>query len=292
MPARDQLDIDRKSAPFSGLTGIRRLDSHRSGHASIEHARHQLYVGTEKKTSTHVLVKVTSKPGVFYQQDLSNEIATLLTINRDLPRSRYFAEVREHGALRDSRTYLVTSLFDELPLAATIGPERMPGRLVGHLRMAIETTRALMELHGIGVFHVDLNTMNILFRSELGKPIVRIVDFESSYEVARHGRAGSFYNPPTTPRYSAPELTERAPDARSDIFSLGAVLYTALAGLDWTWRGDAHSSVAADPALDPPLREILLTAVSNKPDKRFASAKAMQEALGAYLERIWPGREW
>lgn len=291
MPSRDLLDIDRKSLPFSALTGVRRLDSHRRGQGSVEHARHQLYIGTEKKTSTHVLVKVTSKPGVFYQQDLSNEVASLLTINRDLPRSRYFAEVRDHGTLRDSRTYLVTSLFDELPLAMTIGPERIPERLVGQLRTTIEITHALMELHGIGVFHVDLNTMNILFRSELGRPIIRIVDFESSYEVARHG-AGSFYNPPTTPRYSAPELSEQAPDARSDVFSLGAVLYTMLAGLDWTWRGDAYSSVAADSALDPPLKDILLTAVANQPARRFGSAKAMQDALGSYLERIWPGREW
>ncbi len=291
MPSRGQLDIDRRSPPFNALTGVRRLDSHRSGHASTEHVRHQLYVGTEKKTSTHVLVKVTSKPGVFYQQDLSNEIATLLTVNRELPQSPYFAEVRDHGMLRDSRTYLVSSLFDELPLATTIGPERIPGRLVGHLRTAIEIARALTELHSIGVFHVDLNTMNILFRSEFGKPIIRIVDFESSYEVARHG-AGSFYNPPTTPRYSAPELTERAPDARSDVFSLGAVLYTLLAGRDWTWSGDAPSSVARDSAIDVPLKEILLMAVANKPEKRFGSAKAMQDALSSYLERIWPGREW
>lgn len=291
MPSRDQLDIDRKSPPFSGLSGIRRLDSHRSGHASVEHVRHQLYIGTEKKTSTHVLVKVTSKPGVFYQRDLSNEIATLVTINRELPRSPYFAEVREHGTLRDSRTYLVTSLFDELPLATTIGPERIPDRLVGHLRTAIEVTRALVDLHGIGVFHVDLNTMNILFRTAFGKPIIRIVDFESSYETARHG-TGTFYNPPTTPRYSAPELTGGPPDARSDIYSLGAVLYTTLAGLDWTWSSDAFDAVEADRSLDPPLKEILLASVAVNPDRRYDSAKAMQVALGAYLERIWPGRDW
>ena len=291
MPFRDQLDIDRKSPPFNGLTSIRRLDSHRSGHASVEHVRHQLYVATEKKTATHVLVKLTSKPGIVYQSDLSNEVATLLTINRELPRSRYFAEVRDHGTVRDGRTYLVTSFFDELPLATTIGSERAPERLVLHLRTAIEVTRALSELHGIGIFHVDLNTMNILFRSEFGRPIVRIVDFESSYEVARHG-SGAFYNPPTTPRYSAPELPAHPPDARSDVYSLGAVLYSLLAGFDWTWHGDAWSSVKADDVIDAPLKKILLSCVAVRPGDRYASAKDVHDDLGRYLEQIWPGREW
>jgi len=40
--------------------------------------------------------------------------------------------------------------------------------------------------------------MNILYRAEKGQPVIRIVDFESSYEAARHS-GGPFYNPPTTP---------------------------------------------------------------------------------------------
>jgi hypothetical protein len=38
-----------------------------------------------------------------------------------------------------------------------------------------------------------------------GETVIRVVDFESSYEVARHGN-GIFYNPPTTSGYCAPEL--------------------------------------------------------------------------------------
>lgn len=281
-----------EGAPFDRLTSVRRLAAERSGKGSGEHARHQLYAARDPQTRTHVLVKVTSKPGLVYEQNLSNEIASLTTINRELPDSRHFPLLREHGRLRDGRLYVVMSLFDELPLAMSIADTRMSDRLVGHLRTALTVAAAVMPLHAVGIYHVDLNPMNILFRSEQGRPIIRIVDFESSYEETRHGRGGVFYNPPTTPRFSAPEVSRRAPDARSDLFSLGAVLYTQLTGYRWTWDGEAGDCVALDRDLDPELHAALARAVAADPDQRFPSVAAWRAALAAYLERIWPGRSW
>src|SRR5215203_2850117 len=215
------LGIDWKSPPFDQFRGLHRLAADRSGHASWQHARHQLYVARDPRTRANVLIKLTSKPGLVYEKDLVNEVASLSTINRELPESRHFPVLLEHGRLRDGRVYLTTSFFDEWPLGTTIGPERLPGRDVTHLRTAIEVGTALIELHSLNIWHVDLNPMNILYRSEGGRPVIRIVDFESSYEVARHG-AGVFYSPPTTTGYTAPEVSRRAPDARSDVFSLGA----------------------------------------------------------------------
>ena len=58
--------------------------------------------------------------------------------------------------------------------------------------------------------------MNILYWFEKGRAVIRIVDSESSYEVARHAK-GVFYNPPTTAGFCAPEVHERAPDPRADV---------------------------------------------------------------------------
>jgi len=284
-------DIDGKSPPFDRFESIGRLATTRGGHASPEHARHQLYVARDKRSHGNVLIKLTTKPGIVYQNNLINEIATLSTINRELPDSRYFPFVVEHGRLRDGRTYLATSLFDELPLAMTIGPEPAPERMVTHLRTAIEVAKALGEIHPLNIFHVDLNPMNILFRTERGRPLIRLVDFESSYDLARHS-AGVFYDPPTTAGYCAPEISSRAPDARSDLFSLGAVLYTMLASYHWTWGSDVGTSLIANRDLDPEIKEILLIAVDPDPDRRYASVGEYHDALAAYLERIWPGRSW
>jgi serine/threonine protein kinase len=280
-----------QSAPFKRFRSIQRLGPDRSGHASVEHVRHQLYVGRDTASHADALIKVTTKPGLVYQQNLTNEIATLSTVNRQLPDSRYFPLLWDHGRLSDGRAFLITSLFSEWPLATTIGPERRPERLVVHLRTALEVAAALAELHRIGVFHVDLNPMNILYRFEKGRPVIRIVDFESSYEVARHA-AGAFYNPPTTAGFCAPEVHDRAPDRRADVFSLGAVLYTMIAGYGWTWGGELSASIEADSELDSDLTTILLTAVGLDPDRRYQSVQDMHASLAAYLESIWPGRSW
>lgn len=291
MPRTGTSDIDVKAPAFPRFENIRRLGTARSGHGSPEHARHQLYVGRDKRSRGNVLIKLTTKPGIVYEKNLINEIATLSTINRELPDSRYFPFVVEHGRLRDGRTYLAMSFFDELPLAMTIGPEPVPSRMVAHLRTAIEVARALIEIHGLKIFHVDLNPMNILYRAERDRPVIRLIDFESSYESARHS-AGVFYDPPTTAAYCAPEVSSRAPDARSDLFSLGAVLYTMLASYQWTWTSDVGTSVAENSDLDQELKEILLNCVDPDPDKRYPSVRVCHDAVGAYLERIWPGRSW
>jgi serine/threonine protein kinase len=271
------------------LRNVRRLRPDRSGHASIEHVRHQLYVGWDTETRADALLKVTSKPGLVYEQNLANEVAVLSTISRELADAQCFPSLIDHGRLPDGRMFVIMSLFEEWPLATTIGPERRPDRLVGHLRTTLAVGAALDALHRVGIFHVDLNPMNILYRSEQGRPVIRLVDFESAYEVARH-ETGVFYNPPTTTGFSAPEVPDHAPDARADVFSLGAVLYTMIAGYQWTWDADLSDRIDADQDLDADLVAILMTAVDRDRDRRHPSVHDMCAALAVYLESIWPGR--
>jgi serine/threonine protein kinase len=285
----DTTGIDTKSPPFDRMRNVRPLATSRSGQASPEHRRHRFYVGRDHATSAQMLVKVTTRPGVFYERNLQNEIESLTTVNRELPTSTVFPVVDGHGRLADGRLYIVMYLFDELALATAIDSDR--ARTVLHLRTAIEVARAMVKLHGIPMFHVDLNPMNILRRVEQGRPVIRIIDFESSYEPSRHA-AGVFYDPPVTDGYSAPELSRQTPDARADVFSLGAVLYTTLAGFGWTWRGSVESSVSEDAELDPGLRSILMSAVASTPEGRYQSMRDFSDALSEYLESIWPGRAW
>jgi serine/threonine protein kinase len=289
MPRIDTaMDFDPKSPPFDRFKGIQLLAQNRRGHVSADSARHHLYVGSDKQSHASVLIKVTARPGLTYQDNLKNEIASLLTINGSIPESPYFPVVREHGKLRDGRVYIIASFFHEFPLATAIDKERIPGKAAAYIRTAMEIARALGELHGLKIYHVDLNPMNILLRLEHRRPIVRIIDFESSYEWSRHS-AGAFYNPPNTPGYSAPEISRQAPDGRADLFSLGAVLYTMLAGYRWTWEAEVWTCVDGDPDIDPDLKEILLKAVDQNPDNRYPSVEGFQADLAACLERRWPG---
>ena len=137
------IDFDPKSPPFDRFKGIQPIATDRRGHVSVESARHHLYVGSDRQSHASVLIKVTSRPGLTYQDNLANEIASLLTINGSLPESRYFPVVREHGRLRDGRVYIVESFFHEFPLASAIGKERIHGKTVAYIRTAIEIARAL-----------------------------------------------------------------------------------------------------------------------------------------------------
>jgi serine/threonine protein kinase len=285
------LTIDPASPPFDRYKAVRWLAPKRSGHASRDVGRHHLFIARDRRNPVDVLIKVTSKPGLVYEQDLENERQTLSTINRDLPRSPYFPFVYDDGRLPDGRRFLVTSLFDEFPLATIIGTEPEPSRLVRNVRIGIEVARALGEIHALEIFHVDVNPMNVLYRTGTDRPTIRLIDFESSYERRRHG-AGVFYSPPTTTGYSAPEVPGQPPDARSDVFSLGAVLYTLLAGYRWEAAGNLSGRVAADTDIDDDLRRVLLRAVDTNPERRVATVAQFEAALGAYLERIWPGRSW
>lgn len=291
MPRSAPLTIDPGSPPFDRYKGLRWLAPERSGHEPNDRGRHHLFIARERHNPVNVLIKVTSKPGLVYEQDLENEFRSLSTLNQRLPRSGYFPFVHDQGRLHDGRRFLVTSLFDEFPLATVIATAPEPALLVRDLRIGIEIARALAELHSVDIVHVDLNPMNVLYRTGTDRPVIRIVDFESSYERRRHATGGP-YNPPTTAGYSAPEVGHQAPDARADVFSLGAVLYTLLAGYH-RWPGtDVRGRVEAETALDADLKTALLQALDPDPDRRFQSISRFEAALGAYLERIWPGRAW
>jgi hypothetical protein len=87
-------------------------------------------------------------------------------------------------------------------------------------------------------------------------------------------------------------VPHQAPDARSDLFSLGAVLYAALAGYRWTDDEEVSTRVKADPEIDAALKDALLAAVDPVPGNRYPSVQEFQTALATYLEQIWPGRSW
>jgi hypothetical protein len=76
------------------------------------------------------------------------------------------------------------------------------------------------------------------------------------------------------------------------VYSLGAVLYTMLAGFEWTWHSDAAAAIERDREIEPELTAVLRRAVEPDPTGRFRSMQEFHDAVAAYLERIWPGRSW
>ncbi|HZI16146.1 MAG TPA: protein kinase, partial [Myxococcus sp.] len=163
-----------------------------------------------------------------------------------------------------------------------------------------EVAAAMHEAHRLGVIHRDLKPANILVeRHEDGRLFPVVTDFGLAHEASfEHGltRSGAVLG---TPAYMAPEQARgdtRAIDRRSDVYGLGATLYELLTGeppfSDATVLGTLSKVLHEDPVpprsrvphLPADLETIVLKCLSKDPDGRYASARALAEDLGRYMD--------
>ncbi|WAZ19548.1 protein kinase [Streptomyces cinnabarinus] len=148
--------------------------------------------------------------------------------------------------------------------------------------------RSLEFAHRKSVLHGDIKATNVLVTRD-GQ--VKVKDFGV--------RAPGHERVPLSPvQYLAPErITGRPPDARSDLYATGCLLYELLTG-EAPFTGDTTLSVLSGHTLDDPeppsrvvpaipaeLDAIVLRALAKDPDQRFVSAKMMRTALESRSDR-------
>ena len=165
-----------------------------------------------------------------------------------------------------------------------------PGRAA---RLVAEVARALDFAHNAGLIHRDIKPDNILIGAN---DEARLTDFGLVHEVVG-GTLTLPHHALGTPAYLAPEqaLGESA-DPRSDVYSLGAVLYTLLCGRP-PYDGNLPSAVLVrvvtepprplqerDPDLPQSLTAICERAMSRHIEERHATASALARDLEAFLE--------
>jgi Tol biopolymer transport system component len=154
------------------------------------------------------------------------------------------------------------------------------------IRITIQCAAALDAAHRAGIVHRDIKPENLMLRRD---GVVKVVDFGlASITVAGEEPARSLTESGGvmgTPRYMSPEQARgQKPDQRSDVFSLGAVLYEMVAGLP-AFPGSTAAEVFAallstqpqpgDRALDP----ILSRALQKNRDARYSTMKEFADDL-------------
>jgi serine/threonine-protein kinase PpkA len=217
----------------------------------------------------------------------------LKVLNRALRNDPVFLErfVREYKLVASLNSAFVARIYDQgfsgdhpyiamefLPSGTLASRIREGLTTRASLRIAAQIAQALDAIHSRGIVHRDLKPANILFRAD-GRPV--LVDFGLARDLTISSTltvAGQFL---ATPRYMSPEQCQGLEvDARSDLYSLGAVLYEMITGRKIYDGANAAEVINMHVNAPPPQLAELLAChqplldrlLAKNPDERFQSA--------------------
>lgn len=192
---------------------------------------------------------------------------------------------------KKSRPYLVTEFLDGCTLACVLHLTKpLPER--DALKIAAGVCQALRHMHDRGVVHRDIKPANIMLCRDR---TLRVMDFGLASEISTPRSIIAALTPLFgTPEYMSPEqVCNKRTDERTDIYSLGVVLYQMITGSlpfqdEDPWRaaemratGDPVAPRRINPSLSPQAEEIVLRAMRRKPSDRYPDAAAFRAALDA-----------
>jgi eukaryotic-like serine/threonine-protein kinase len=233
----------------------------------------------------------------------------------DLALKRFFQEARVTAGLRHPNTirvfdfgqddsgllYIAMELLTGVTLKQELKARQEQDRAFTEreaIDIGVQVTRSLGEAHAAGLVHRDLKPDNIfLAYLEGDEPIVKVLDFGiaklQNESLTLGGNAGI----PGTPAYMSPEqVTQEELDGRSDLYSLGVVLYSLIAGAA-PFKGQEAMQVLYSQVHHPPpdlrsraktpisddFARVIHRALEKDPAKRPASAKEMRAMLQACI---------
>ena len=181
------------------------------------------------------------------------------------------------------RVCMVMEWVEGRPLREILDEEKKlsPERAV---RIALQVCEALAYIHEQGVVHHDLKPENIMVDEN---DCIKLIDFGIAGEArTRWSLFGKFTKAMGTPDYASPEqIRGKRGDARSDVYSLGAILYELLTGevpfsgsdpvvaMNQRLLTEPEPPREINPEISPQLQEIVLQALESQPDYRYATAR-------------------
>jgi serine/threonine protein kinase/TolB-like protein/tetratricopeptide (TPR) repeat protein len=283
------LDLRRPGDDLGG----RSLGSYRLLSRIGAGAMGEVYAAHDEKLNRRVAVKLIAK-------DVARDVDRLQRFRQEAHAASSLNHpnivvVHDVGELEE-RPFIVTELVEGVTLRQRLkaGPLSVPDAI----EIALQVTSALAAAHARGLVHRDIKPENVMLRPD---GYVKVVDFGlAKLARAEHapvaGAASTGLTQPGhaagTPAYMSPEQARAEPvDARTDVFSVGAVLYEMVTGrLPFT--GESHAVIFSEilgqtppaPALlnphVPPLLDRLITkALEKDRELRYQSVADMRADL-------------
>ena len=251
----------------------------------------QVYRARDELLSREVALKVLNErlsTDLSFVERFRREAQTAANLNQP-----NIVSLFDYGA-DDGKYFIVMEYIDGRPLSDIIRNEGplMPERAA---EIASEVAKGLARAHAAGLVHRDIKPGNIMITST-GQ--TKVTDFGIARALTTDGdqtmtQTGMVIG---TAAYLSPEQAQGNPvDPRSDVYSLGCVVYEMLTGAP-PFMGDTPLSIAYKHVREEPQRpslvnsdvpssldSIVLKAMSKNPDNRYPSAKEMGEDLERYL---------
>jgi eukaryotic-like serine/threonine-protein kinase len=190
----------------------------------------------------------------------------------------------------DGLYYITMELVEGKSLQALLdGGHAFP--LPRTLRIMEQTCSALQFAHERNVVHRDIKPANLMLTAD---DTVKITDFGTA-KILQFGTTQQTAHVMGTPSYMSPEQVKgRAVDGRSDIFSLGVMLYEMVTG-EKPFPGQNITTVIykivnedpvpprqIDPSIHPGISSVVMKALQKEPEQRYQSCREMLEDLKSY----------
>ena len=197
--------------------------------------------------------------------------------------------------------YIVMELLDGIDLGKFVGPPRTPITTAQALNVADQLLAALTQAHQKGIVHRDIKPQNVMILRD-GR--VKLLDFGIAKALSADGTVSALEDDDEgavgTDRYMSPEQGNGSfeeVDARSDLWSVGALLMALLADEDpsaiplWdqSYEDRAWTFSRLGQGVPPHVVQIISLALQPQKTKRWVSAAAMREAVkAAHLDLYGP----